>query len=40
MRAFDREKDIGGSFVSAAKRKELMGKVADYGNRFSKGSYL
>lgn len=39
-RAFDREKDIGGSRVGFAKKRELMGRAADFGSRFSKGSYL
>lgn len=39
-RAFDREKDIGGGRVSFAKKREMMGRAADFGSRFSKGSYL
>ena len=39
-RAFDREKDIGGSKLTHAERKQLMNKAADFGSRFSKGNYL
>jgi hypothetical protein len=41
MRAFDKEKDIrGGVTVNHTKRKELLSRAADFGNRFSKGKYL
>ncbi len=40
-RAFDREKDMGGGMkIGHAKRKEMVGKAADFGSRFSGGKYL
>ena len=40
QRAFDREKDIGGSIMTTAQRRELKSKAADFGTKFSRGSYL
>jgi Protein of unknown function (DUF3752) len=40
-RAFDREKDIGGGQkIGHVKKKELLNRAADFGSRFSGGSYL
>ncbi|TKA63721.1 hypothetical protein B0A49_10570 [Cryomyces minteri] len=40
-RAFDREKDIGGGMkIGHAQRKEMLNRAADFGSRFSGGSYL
>ncbi|KAI9886189.1 MAG: hypothetical protein M1823_001985 [Watsoniomyces obsoletus] len=40
-RAFDKEKDIRGSGqINHTKRKELLNRAADFGSRFSGGSYL
>lgn len=40
-RAFDYEKDMGGGMkIGHAQRKEMLNKAADFGSRFSKGSYL
>jgi len=41
-RAFDREKDIVGSSkkIGLAQKKQMMARAADFGSRFSKGSYL
>ncbi|KAH7155463.1 hypothetical protein B0J13DRAFT_545642 [Dactylonectria estremocensis] len=40
-RAFDREKDMAlGGKIGTAQRKELMTKAANFGGRFSKGSFL
>ncbi|KAI4268660.1 MAG: hypothetical protein LQ337_007718 [Flavoplaca oasis] len=40
-RAFDKEKDMGGGMkIGHAKRKEMVGKAADFGSRFSGGKYL
>ncbi|KAI4102590.1 MAG: hypothetical protein LQ339_004607 [Xanthoria mediterranea] len=40
-RAFDKEKDMGGGMkIGHAKRKEMVGKAADFGSRFAGGKYL
>jgi len=40
-RGFDREKDMAlGGKIGTAQRRELMNKAADFGGRFSKGSFL
>ncbi|KAL8766934.1 MAG: hypothetical protein Q9209_006415 [Squamulea sp. 1 TL-2023] len=40
-RAFDKEKDMrGGMKIGHAKRKEMVGKAADFGSRFAGGKYL
>lgn len=40
-RGFDREKDMAlGGRLGTAQRRELMNKSANFGGRFSKGSYL
>ena len=40
-RAFDREKDMAlGGKIGSAQRKVLLTKAADFGGRFSKGSFL
>ncbi|KAF2836195.1 hypothetical protein M501DRAFT_1019001 [Patellaria atrata CBS 101060] len=39
-RAFDREKDIGGSKMGAKQQRELLNRAADFSSRFSGGSYL
>lgn len=41
QRGFDREKDMAlGGRLGHAKKKELLNRAADFGSRFSKGSYL
>ncbi|EPS40593.1 hypothetical protein H072_5552 [Dactylellina haptotyla CBS 200.50] len=41
-RAFDREKDIagGGKRIGVEQKKQMLARAADFGSRFSKGSYL
>ncbi|KAK6330226.1 hypothetical protein TWF730_004721 [Orbilia blumenaviensis] len=41
-RAFDREKDIVGSSkkIGLQQKKQMLERAADFGSRFSKGSYL
>ncbi|KAL8803401.1 MAG: hypothetical protein Q9182_003199 [Xanthomendoza sp. 2 TL-2023] len=40
-RAFDKEKDMGaGVKIGHAKRKEMVGKAAEFGSRFAGGKYL
>ncbi|CAZ84545.1 unnamed protein product [Tuber melanosporum] len=40
-RAFDREKDIaGGRRIGHAQKKEMLNRAAEFGSRFSSGSYL
>ncbi|KAI9889077.1 MAG: hypothetical protein M1814_005800 [Vezdaea aestivalis] len=40
-RAFDREKDIaGGQKIGHAKRKELLGRAANFNDKFSGGNFL
>ncbi|KAI4824898.1 hypothetical protein E4T44_09992, partial [Aureobasidium sp. EXF-8845] len=39
-RAFDREKDIGGSSLGLVDKKDLLNKAATFGSKFSGGSYL
>ncbi|MCJ1468362.1 hypothetical protein MMC07_006990 [Pseudocyphellaria aurata] len=40
-RAFDKEKDIGGGIkIGHAQKKALLNRAADFGSRFSGGSYL
>ncbi|KAI4241726.1 MAG: hypothetical protein L6R40_004403 [Gallowayella cf. fulva] len=40
-RAFDKEKDMGGGMkIGHAKRKEMVGRAADFGSRFAGGKYL
>ncbi|KAL8816381.1 MAG: hypothetical protein Q9223_004595 [Gallowayella weberi] len=40
-RAFDKEKDMGGGMkIGHAKRKEMVGKAAEFGSRFAGGKYL
>ncbi|PWW74467.1 hypothetical protein C7212DRAFT_298664 [Tuber magnatum] len=40
-RMFDREKDIaGGRRIGHAQRKEMLNRAAEFGSRFSSGSYL
>ncbi|KAF8245960.1 hypothetical protein K440DRAFT_586494 [Wilcoxina mikolae CBS 423.85] len=40
-RAFDREKDIaGGRKINHQQKKEMLNRAADFGSRFSSGSYL
>jgi hypothetical protein len=40
-RAFDREKDMAlGGKIGTAKRRELLNNAANFGGRFSKGSFL
>jgi len=40
-RAFDREKDIGGSStITATQRRDMVKKAADFSSRFGKARYL
>jgi hypothetical protein len=40
-RGFDKEKDMAlGGQIGTAQRRELLNKAADFGGRFSKGSFL
>lgn len=40
-RAFDREKDVArGTKIGRAQRQEMLTRAADFGQRFTKGSYL
>lgn len=40
-RAFDREKDVvRGTKIGRAQRQEMLSRAADFGERFTKGSYL
>lgn len=40
-RAFDREKDLAlNPKMSAAQRREVVNKAADFGSRFTKGKFL
>lgn len=39
-RAFDREKDIGGTQVGKAQRKEMLNKAAGFSSKFAGGSFL
>ena len=41
-RAFDREKDMGGSGqqISQTQRKQMLSKAADFSSKFSGGKYL
>ncbi|KAK6541208.1 hypothetical protein TWF694_008575 [Orbilia ellipsospora] len=41
-RAFDREKDIvgGSKRIGVEQKKQMLARAADFGSRFSKGSYL
>ncbi|CUS11088.1 unnamed protein product [Tuber aestivum] len=40
-RAFDREKDIaGGRRIGHAQKKEMLNRAAEFGSRFSSGSFL
>lgn len=40
-RAFDREKDlVRGSKIGRAQKQEMLNRAADFGDRFTKGSYL
>jgi Protein of unknown function (DUF3752) len=40
-RAFDREKDIaGGRRIGHAQKKEMLNRAAQFGSRFSSGSFL
>ena len=40
-RAFDREKDlVRGTKIGRAQKQELLNRAADFGERFTKGSYL
>ena len=40
-RAFDKEKDIaGGRKIGHAQKKEMLTRAADFGSRFSSGSFL
>ena len=40
-RAFDREKDVvRGTKIGRAQRQEMLTRAADFGQRFTKGSYL
>ncbi|KAK6332800.1 hypothetical protein TWF696_002823 [Orbilia brochopaga] len=41
-RAFDREKDIvgGSKRIGVQQKKQMLARAADFGSRFSKGSYL
>lgn len=40
-RAFDREKDVvQGTKIGRAQRQEMLTRAADFGERFTKGSYL
>ncbi|KAG9640952.1 hypothetical protein KCU64_g12753, partial [Aureobasidium melanogenum] len=39
-RAFNREKDIGGSSLGLVDKKDLLNKAANFGSKFSGGSYL
>lgn len=39
-RAFDREKDIGGGVLNAAKRRDIVKKSSDFNSRFSSAKYL
>lgn len=39
-RGFDWEKDMKGGTVSGTQRRQMLNKAADFGGRFSKGSFL
>ncbi|KAG9690333.1 hypothetical protein KCU76_g8248, partial [Aureobasidium melanogenum] len=39
-RAFNREKDIGGSSLGLVDKKDLLNKASNFGSKFSGGSYL
>ncbi|THW17437.1 hypothetical protein D6D18_04037 [Aureobasidium pullulans] len=39
-RAFDREKDIGGSSLGLVDKKDLLNKASNFGSKFAGGSYL
>lgn len=39
-RAFDREKDIGGSQIGNAQRNEMLKKAGDFSSKFAGGNYL
>lgn len=39
-RGFDREKDMQGIKISGKAKKEMLERAADFGSRFSSGSYL
>ncbi|KAI5204784.1 hypothetical protein E4T39_03489 [Aureobasidium subglaciale] len=39
-RAFDREKDIGGSSLGLVDKKDLLNKASTFGSKFSGGGYL
>jgi hypothetical protein len=40
-RTFNREKDIaGGRKINHQQKKEMLNRAADFGSRFSSGSYL
>ncbi|KAH0539113.1 hypothetical protein FGG08_004351 [Glutinoglossum americanum] len=39
-RAFDKEKDIGGRKIGYNQKKEMLTRAADFGSRFSSGSFL
>ena len=39
-RAFNREKDIGGSSLGLVDKKDLLNKASNFGSKFSGGGYL
>jgi hypothetical protein len=39
-RAFDREKDIGGSLLGKSQQKEMMKRASNFSSKFSGGKYL
>jgi hypothetical protein len=39
-RAFDREKDIGGSSLGLVDKKDMLNKASNFTSKFSGGGYL
>ena len=39
-RAFDREKDIGGSSLGVVDKKDMLNKASNFTSKFSGGGYL
>lgn len=40
QRAFDREKDVAGTKIGSAQRRQMMSKAADFSSKFAGGSFL